>query len=411
MPTLLSVNNYYYPRGGAEVVFLEHNKLFEHSGWQVVPFAMHHPKNIETPWSEYFVDEIEYGEQYNILGKLRRVPKTVYSLEARRNLSRLLTRAMPDICHLHNIYHHISPSILGLLKRKGVPVVLTLHDLKLACPAYKMLTHDGICERCKGGRVYNVVVHRCVKQSYALSMLVAIEAAVSTMLGSYKKCVDRFIVPSRFYINKFVEWGWDRERFEYVPNFIHIGAFEPEYRSGRSFVYFGRLGPEKGVATLIKAAAMAGVPLRIVGTGPEESLLRNSAARSGGDIEFLGYLSGAPLHDVVRSARAVVLPSEWYENAPMSVLEAYALGKPVIGASIGGIPELIHEGKSGVTFESGSVEGLAAVLAGFSAYKDTQISDMGHYGRSWMEKEFGEKHYLGRMLEIYGELGVAGART
>jgi glycosyltransferase involved in cell wall biosynthesis len=226
------------------------------------------------------------------------------------------------------------------------------------------------------------------------------------VLGSYRKCVDRFIVPSQFYINKFVEWGWDRERFVHVPNFIRVGAFEPEYHPGGPFVYFGRLGPEKGVATLIKAAAMAGVSLRIVGTGPEEDALRSLAVHSGGDIKFLGYLSGAPLHEEVRSARAVVLPSEWYENAPMSVLEAYALGKPVIGASIGGIPELIHEGKSGVTFASGSVDGLASVLAKFSAYSDTQLSDMGRYGRSWMEREFSEQHYLGRMLEIYGELGV-----
>ncbi|KAF0191338.1 MAG: polysaccharide biosynthesis protein [Gammaproteobacteria bacterium] len=411
MPILLSVNNYYYPRGGAEVVFLEHNKLFEHSGWQVIPFAMHHPKNIETPWSEYFVDEIEYGEQYNILGKLRRVPKTIYSLEARRNLSRLLTRARPDICHLHNIYHHISPSILGLLKRNGVPVVLTLHDLKLACPAYKMLTHDGICERCKGGRVYNVVVHRCVKQSYALSTLVAIETILHSLLGSYSKYVDRFVVPSRFHLEKMVEWGWDRSRFKYIPNFIDTHSFSPEYRPGKTFVYFGRLNSEKGVATLIKAAAIAGAALQIVGVGPEEAALRKLAENMKAKVDFLGYLRGDALHEVVRLSRAVVLPSELYENAPLTVMEGYALGKPVIGASIGGIPELIHEGKSGATFESGSVEGLAAVLAEFSAYKDTQISDMGRYGRSWMEREFSEKHYLGRMLEIYRELGVAGARS
>lgn len=408
MAQLLSVNNYYYPRGGAEVVFLEHNKLFEKSGWRVIPFAMQHEKNLETPWSEYFVEDIEYGAEYGLLGKLRRSPKTIYSFEAKRNLSRLLRRVKPDICHLHNIYHHISPSILGLLKKNNIPTVLTLHDLKLACPAYKMLTHDGICERCKGGKIYNVFLHRCLKNSYALSALVGMEAAVNKLVGSYRNNVSRFVVPSRFYLQKFVEWGWVRERFSYVPNFVNTSAFRPEYKVGKKFVYFGRLGPEKGVATLIKAAALAKVPLSIIGIGPEEQSLRSLSALIGGDVEFLGYLSGAPLHDMIRSSRAIVLPSEWYENAPMSVLEAYALGKPVIGASIGGIPELIQEGRSGATFESGSAESLASVLATFVSRPQSQLADMGSFGRLWVERDFSETQYLDRMLAIYRELGAAG---
>ncbi len=408
MNKLLSVNNYYYPRGGAEVVFLEHNKLFEQAGWNVTPFSMRHPKNMETPWSEYFIEEIEYGSEYSVLEKLGRIPKTIYSLESRRKLSRLLTKIQPNICHLHNIYHHISPSILGVLKKNHIPVVLTLHDLKLACPAYKMYTHDGICERCKNGNIHNVVMHRCIKESYALSMLIAVESTVNSLLGSYKRCVDRYIVPSRFYIKKFVEWGWDGARFAYVPNFVNTSLFEPEYRPGNAFVYLGRLVKEKGVATLIKAAAVAGVSLRVIGTGPEEGALRNLSMCLGADVSFLGYLSGSPLHDQIRSARALVLPSEWYENAPVSVMEAYALGKPVIGAAIGGIPELIREGGSGVTFESGSIEGLASVLENFNSYNDSRLSDMGRFGRSWMESEFSERHYLNRMLAIYRDLGATG---
>ena len=177
MPTLLSVNNYYYRRGGAEVVFLGQNRLFEDIGWRVIPFSMQHSSNFDTPWSEYFVNEIEFGAQYSTWQKLAWIPKVIYSFEARRKLARLVDMVQPDVCHAHNIYHHLSPAILSLVKSRGVPVVLTLHDLKLACPAYKMLTHDGICERCKGGRLYNVMWHRCIKESISLSAVVMLEAS------------------------------------------------------------------------------------------------------------------------------------------------------------------------------------------------------------------------------------------
>ena len=183
MTTLLSVNNYHYYRGGAETVFLEHNRMFERQGWQVVPFAMHHARNLPSPWSEHFVDEIEFGETYSLREKLTRVPRVIYSRQARQRLRQLLDATHPDICHAHNLYHHISPSILGLLKQRGVPVVLTLHDLKIACPAYQMLASDGICERCRDGRLYNVVRHRCIKNSSALSAVVMVEAVAAPTAG------------------------------------------------------------------------------------------------------------------------------------------------------------------------------------------------------------------------------------
>jgi glycosyltransferase involved in cell wall biosynthesis len=406
MPTLLSVNNYYYYRGGAETVFLEQNKLLAAVGWKVVPFCMTHPRNMATPWSEYFVDEIEFGSQYSLVGKLSRVPKVVYSTEARRKLDKLLDATRPDICHAHNIYNHISPSILSLLKARGVPTVLTLHDLKIACPAYNMLSHDGICERCKGGRLYNVLVHRCVKGSAALSAVVMLEALVHGALGSYRRNVDRFVVPSQFYIDKLVEWGMPRAMFAHVPNFVDAGNVVPEYAPGKVILYFGRLSREKGLATLVRAAAIAGCKLWLAGTGPQLDELRQLAASLGVDAQFPGYLTGDALRSVVRQARAVAIPSEWYENAPMTVLEAYALGKPVIGARIGGIPELIKEGETGLIFESGSVEALAAALSQFVALPDAEISRMGRNARQWVEQSFTAEIYRSRILSIYGELGI-----
>lgn len=406
LPTLLSINNYYYYRGGAETVFLEHNKLFRDSGWEVVPFAMVHEKNIDTPWSRYFVDEVEFGERYSLTQKLIRSAKVIYSFEARRKLTRLLDVTQPDVCHAHNIYHHISPSILGLLKRRAVPVILSLHDLKIACPAYNMLASDGICERCKGGRLYNVVAHRCIKGSAALSTVVMLEAVLHKLLGSYRNCVSRFVVPSRFYMAKLTEWGLPPAMFTHVPNFVEPSRYLPRYEPGDAFLYFGRLSREKGLATLISAAAMSRARVLIAGTGPQVDELRSLARQQSANVDFLGYLSGEQLHNAIRGARAVVLPSEWYENAPLSILEAYALGKPVIGARIGGIPELLRHDETGLAFESGSVSSLATALRDMSDRPDPRIEEMGRSGRRWVEREFTATLYRDRICDLYRELHV-----
>ena len=207
-------------------------------------------------------------------------------------------------------------------------------------------------------------------------------------------------------MEKMIEWGWERRRFVHIPNFVDVERLRPNFKVGKVFLFYGRLSPEKGIITFIKASALAKVPVRIVGTGPQEDALRELAARTGADIIFLGYLNGEALFDAVRSARTVVLPSEWYENAPMSVMEAYALGKPVIGARIGGILELIREGETGVTFQNGSVESLAAALRRFADMPDAKLADMGRQGRAWMESDFTAERYRERLLKLYSDIGV-----
>lgn len=406
MNTLLSINNYFYRRGGAEVVFLEHNRLFEGVDWQVVPFSMRHEKNLPSIWSHYFVDEIEFGQNYSALEKIKNALKISYSFEARNKLRQLLQRVRPDVAHAHNVYHHISPSFFSLLKAEGIPTILTLHDLKIACPAYKMLTHDGICERCKGGATWNVISNKCVKNSTVLSTVIFAESMVQRIVRSYANNVDRFVVPSRFYLEKLVEWGWPRERFVHIPNFVDVTTHVPDENIGTAFIFFGRLGPEKGLKTLVLAAANSKLPVWIVGTGPEEEMLKKLAIDTGANVQFLGYKTGEDLHELIRRSRAMVLPSEWYENAPMSVMEAYALGRPAIGANIGGIPELIREGETGDVFESGNVGDLTKVMIRFALHPNSQIAAMGKAGRTWMEQEFTAERYRDRMRDLYASMGV-----
>jgi glycosyltransferase involved in cell wall biosynthesis len=310
--------------------------------------------------------------------------KVVYSFEAQKKLRELLENFPADVAHLHCIYHHLSPAILPVLKKAGVPVVMTAHDLKIACPAYKMLNASGICERCNGGSVLNVIKHRCVRGSLATSTVVAAESAVHRFLNTYQTHVDRVVVPSRFFMKKFIEWGWPEDKFVYIPNYVNTSRFKPAFDGGDYFLYFGRLAPEKGVSTLMTAL--------------------QSALEA--DVEFLGYRSGEALSSLVGGAKAVVLPSEWYENAPMSVLESFALGKPVIGADIGGIPEMVEEGVSGWCFESGNVEALAKLLSRVQAMSAGEIAACGRAARALVEQRFNRAAYTSSMLETYATLGI-----
>ena len=406
---LLSINNYYYPRGGAEVLFLEQNRLFEGIGWDVVPFAMRHADNLLTRYETYFPDEIEFGRDYSLPRKLLNAQRVIYSHQARSKLKTLLDRSRPTIAHAHNIYHHLSPSVLPLLRERGVPTVMTVHDLKLGCPAYTMMRDGQACDSCKGGRLYNVARHRCIKGSLALSGLVMVESYIHRWLKLYEANIARFVVPSRFVLETLVAWGWPRERFVHVPNFVDIDRFRPDEPVGTRFVYCGRLDRLKGVETLVRAAARAGQPLTLAGRGPDEARLRDLTDRLGADVRFLGHVGKQELAQVLQTARAVVAPSECNENAPLAVLEAYAAGRAVIGARIAGIPELVREGETGDLVPSGDVDALADELARFADLPDARLAAMGAAGRAWVERDFTASAYRDRLVALYSTLNPGAA--
>jgi glycosyltransferase involved in cell wall biosynthesis len=404
---LLSINNYFYPRGGAEVLFLEQNRLLENIGWQVVPFAMRHSKNLSTPWSDYFPDEIELGQSYTLPAKLLNAQRVIFSFQARERMRHLLDQVRPRIAHAHNVYHHLSPSVLPLLRKRGIPVVMTIHDLKLACPAYTMMAHNKPCERCRGGKIHNVAINRCIKGSLGLSSLVMLETFLHRVLRLYESNVSRFVVPSRFVLEKLVQWGWACDRFAYIPNFVDIDRFRGDHAIGDRFVYCGRLEALKGVETLVRAAALARQPLTMVGSGSEEGRLRRLAEELRSDVRFLGHQTKDALVDVIQSARAIVVPSECNENAPLALLEGYAAGRPVIGARMAGIPELVREDETGALFAAGEVEALAAELDRFARLPNGRVAAMGAAGRRWVEQDFTATVYRDRLLSLYDSLAPA----
>lgn len=401
---LLSANNYFYPRGGADIVFLKHNKLLEDNGWKVIPFSMRHKNNIQSYWSGYFVSEIEFGKKYSILEKLYISTKVIYSIEARSRLKRLLDERHFKICHCHNIYHHVSPSILPLIKSYDIPIVMTLHDLKLACPNYQMLTRNSICERCRGKKYYNVVKYRCIKDSLTLSFLIMVESYVHNLLKLYENNCDYFIVPSKFLKKKMEEWGINKEKLVYIPNFVDSRNKSGKVVTGNGFLYFGRLAPEKGLRTLIRAAKLADIDLFIAGEGPEKKNLVELSNKLNCRVNFLGFLNREQLEIVIKSCRATVLPSEWYENAPLSIMESFAIGKPVIGANIGGIPELIKDNETGFTFESGNEIELANALIKMQGLNDEELINMGASAQKFVYDNFSQELYLKSIEKLYNKL-------
>jgi glycosyltransferase involved in cell wall biosynthesis len=315
----------------------------------------------------------------------------------------LIDEFEPDIAHVHNMYGRLTPSVLDLLSEKAIPAVMTLHDYKLACPSYKLMYNNRICEDCKGARYYKAVKNRCHKESYWASAAIAIDSYVNERLKKYEKNIKCFISPSHFLKHKLIDFGWSENQIKYVPNFLNLSEFNPNFTPGKYFLYLGRLSEEKGIRTLIKAFSKLRNPhvgLLVVGDGPIRKELED-LARNDLRIRFAGYLSGNSLLEATRHSLAVVVPSEWYENAPISILEALACGKPVIGATIGGIPEMIEDAVNGLLFESGNGDALRIALKRLAEMDATEIENMGRAARKKAERENGTESHYQSLMEIY----------
>jgi len=404
-PHLLSINNFHYRRAGSDALFMDHDRLFQSRGWSTAVFSMRHADNEPSVWESYFVEELELTRSYSIADRLRLAGKVMYSFEARAQLQRLLARFSPDIAHVHSVYHHISPAIMPVLHAHGIPIVLTAHDYKLACPAYKMFDGRNICEECKGGRLTPLVHKRCIHGSAAISTLVAAESALHRALGSYDY-VQRIVCPSLFMRRKLIEWGWPAEKLVQVRNFCDASLWQPAFEPGDYFLYFGRLAPEKGLPTLLRAAALARVPLKIVGSGSIQLELLQLAQNLGVQAEFIPHSAAGRLSALIAGARATVLPSEWYENASLAILESMACGKPVIASSIGGNPEMVLPERNGWLFAVRDADALAERLRAVADMPDAALSAIGRQAREFVATEFSSERYFAAMSALYSSVGV-----
>lgn len=355
---ILMVNKFFYIKGGSETYYFALKRKLEEEGHQVIDFSMKDEKNFESPYSDFFVDNVDYSGNTSLSAKFRMACNIIYSQEAKKKFESLVLKEKPDIVHLHIFQHQISPSILDVCKKYNIPTVYTAHDLKMICLNYKMTRLGRICEDCKDGHLYHCAFNKCVKNSFSKSFINTIEGYFHKWRKTYD-AIDFIITPSAFYRRKFIEFGVNPERVLHIPNFLDQEKLSVNKRDDneRYFLYFGRLSEEKGILTLIKAMEGIHSDLYIVGSGPlKEEIQEYVSTNNLTNIKLLGFKSGQELIDIVGNAKAVVLPSEWYENGPYSAIEALQLGRPIIGADIGGIPELVDG--NGCLFETGKTDKL-----------------------------------------------------
>lgn len=409
---ILIVNTYHYLRGGDCRHAFGLGKLLQQNGHEVHYFAMKGNKNLTCGDDEYFVKEIDYRkalDNRNPLNAFRVILHSIYSIEARRNIARLLDKVKPDIVHLHSIRHHLTKSILPELDKRNVPVVWTLHDYKEICPNTSFYNGRTICESCKAKQYAKLLWNRCKKGSLAASLVTYFEAKINDYLN-YEKCVNLYISPSKFLKNKFIEYGYHPQKIIHIPNFIELDDFAPQYNYEDYLLFIGRLEKEKGLATMVQGFAGAKnvgrlLSLKIAGAGSMEEELKDLVERmEASNIEILGFKQGIELKDLTQKAKAIIIPSEWYENYPFCGLEAMAYGKPIIASRIGGIPEQVEDGVTGFLFEPFNEDQLSAKINLLNSLTREEIKEMGQRARQKVEGNNDKNIYLSRMLNIYQKL-------
>ncbi len=349
---ILLVNKFYYRRGGDCIYTLNLEQLLKQHGHKVAVFAMDYSNNIKTDWEKYFPSEVRFRVDFGIVEAIRRPFGTK---EVRSKFNKLLQDFKPEVVHLNNIHSQLSPAIAEIAHKKGIKVIWTLHDYKLLCPRYDCLRNGtDVCEKCFDDKL-NVLRYKCMKSSLIASYLSYFEATKWNR-KKIESITDIYVCPSKFMASKMDQGKFESRKLVTLNNFIDVEKCKrDDYRKESYYCYIGRLSEEKGVETLIYAANSLPYKLKVIGDGPLRQELERISTEK---IEFVGKKDWDDIKELVGNARFVVTPSEWYENNPLSVIEALCLGTPVLGTNIGGIPELIDECFNGMLFESRNVESL-----------------------------------------------------
>lgn len=403
---VLLVNKFHYRRGGSETYYFALADLLRAAGHTVVFFAMEDERSEPCEQARYFVSKVDYNGRQSKAQQLKSAVRLLYNAEARDRFAALLAAEKPDIVHLNLVHRQITLSILEPCKKMGIPVVFTQHDLICVCPNYTCLSPGGVCEDCLSGHFGPCVQKKCVKGSAAKSLLAAAEARLYRLRGSYDQ-IDRYLCPSAFCQGMLQKGGFTKAPILHLCNFLPDDTvYAWQKPQGDAILFLGRLSPEKGLATLLRAAAQCpAAHLRIAGDGPQRAELEALTAELGlaGRVEFPGFLTGEALRQALHGCKAVVLPSECYENGPYSVLEALSCGKPVLGSRIGGIPELVREGETGFLFAPGSAEALAAAIERLLTLPGAEYAALCENAVRFAREHCSARRHLEQLTAIYRE--------
>lgn len=408
---ILFVNNFFGPFGGAELsTYLTYEELRK-DGHDVFFFATDRKPFFEENYksSEFFPKHTDYDDPLPLAEKILNLPKIFYNIDVQQKFEIVLKRTKPDIVHCGNIHYHLTPSILDSCRKHNIPVVLTIRDVRLMCPAGTlMLRGDKYCEQelCIKDSPLHCIKHRCYEKSMIKSFLVTAEFYFRKLHKLYDS-VDTFIAPSQAMFELAIRSGIPKKKLTVLNNFIDDSFLniKPRYDSNPYFLYVGRLSKEKGVSLLIRA--MANLPreasLHIVGEGPDEVFLKELTLKNGlTNVFFKGYKQGDALLEEYQGALASIVPSNWFENFSRTVIESIALGKPVVGSDVGGIQEVIEHNVNGFIFERGNLEALTIHLKRIHENPAVAI-EMGKNAKEKAIEKYNSNIYFTRIIDIYNQ--------
>lgn len=385
---ILQINNHHYNLGGTEAVYLNTIRLLNNKNHTVISLSKENPNNIYTPAIEYFVS---YKE--SLINKF-------YSFDVGEIIDRIVKSDKPEIAHVHNLIGGITFSALSKLKKHNIPIVATIHDFRLLCPSYVFMNgKKEICEKCKHGGYYNCVKYKCVPGGYPKALLVSIESYLRDYLFPFQKLIDKFIFVSNFSKNKFIE-----TYPEISLKAVQLYNFSEKEKNnlikkGEYFLFIGRLSYEKGIKTLLDAFEdVKEIKLIIAGDGPLKKIVEHN---KNPNISYVGYKSGDELNNLIKNSSFVIIPSECYENNPLSIVEAYANSKPVIGSRLGGIKEIVLEGNNGFTFEHGNSKDLRDVLNKAAIIDEENYASLSMNACKFYETNFTSSIHYEKLFAIY----------
>ena len=405
---VLLVNKYHYYNGGSETYHFALDELLRKHGHQVIHFAMQDDANLPSPTSRYFIPGIDYNNIGGTFDKIRAIQSMFYSKVAFAKMNDLLTDEKPDIVHMGLVHKQITYSIVEAIRAHNIPIVQSVHDLVFTCPCYTMLTNNENCELCVEGSKWNCVKKRCVKGSTLKSLLSVIEDKYIRKNGYYD-LIDTYITECSFYQSILERSKFSKSRIMTIANFLPPSkAIELNTYRGEYLLYFGRFSPEKGIITLLKAyhEAQINIPLVLVGGGPIESEIREYTTMNGlqEKVKFAGYVYGKEMEGILSKAMAVIVPSEWYENAPYSILEAMAKSRPVIASNIAGLPELVKNGETGYLFNPRDTKALAKAICTLASLDENQYESMCRSSFNHIKAIGSPEGYYTQLMDLYTQV-------
>lgn len=358
----------YFQGDGPERYFFNIKEILEKNGHITAPFSIHNSRNLpEERYERYFLeaidDEVHFGDKTGLSASkaLRSVARMIWSVEAREKFARFLDDFRPDVVYIMQYHNKISPSILGAARKRGIPVVHRISDFQYMCPNALFFSGGKICEECLKGNSIACIKQRCVHGSLAQSAVKLAAKKLHDALNVTGK-IDAFVVPSAFTLSKLYEYGIPKEKLHHIPTFYNGPVTDSEPVAEPYFLYIGRIAEQKGMWTLVKAFAKSGLPLKIIGTSADdlEARMKQYLAGRNHKIEFLGYMPFDKITAHLKQCIATVVPSEWYDNFPNTILESFAFNKPVVASRIGSLLETVEDGVTGLTFPPGDVDALIA---------------------------------------------------